>query len=186
MANSRRQSSEINAGSMADIAFLLLIFFLVVSTMEKDVGINRKLPKWCPAGNCSIDIHARNLLTIELNAANKLLVNQELIPLEKLKEKVISFVDNNGDSSCTFCNGNQIQTASDNPKTAVISILNSRETNYQWFIKVQDELVSAYFDLRKTYVEKMFNKPLSELTDDELKQAKEAYPFQVSEAELKL
>lgn len=186
MVNSRRQSSEINAGSMADIAFLLLIFFLVVSTMEKDVGINRKLPKWCPTNNCSIDLHARNLLTIELNAKNELLVNKEFISLNELKEKVISFVDNNGDATCTFCNGSQIPTASDNPKTAVISILSSRETNYQWFINVQDELVSAYFDLRKTYVEKKFNKPLSELTDDQLKQAKEAYPFQVSEAELKL
>jgi len=113
MANSRQRFREINAGSMADIAFLLLIFFLVVSTMENNVGMNRKLAKLCPTNDCSIDIHARNLLTIKLNNKNELLVNNELLPLTSLKEKVTSFLDNNGDQTCSFCNGKQLDNASD-------------------------------------------------------------------------
>ncbi len=185
MANSRRRSSEINAGSMADIAFLLLIFFLVVSTMEKDVGFNRKLSKMCPTNDCSMVINKRNLLTIKLNENNELLVNDNLLALEDLREKVKEFVDNNGDKSCAFCKGNGLVSSSDNPQEAIISVLSSRETSYEWFIHVQDELVSAYFDLRKEFVKTTFNKPLSELTDDELKQVKNAYPFQVSETEPK-
>jgi len=185
MANSRRRSSDINAGSMADIAFLLLIFFLVVSTMEKDVGINRKLPKLCPTNDCSMDINERNLLTIKLNNKNELLVNDDPFLVSNLKQRVMTFVNNNGDSSCTYCNGKQLENASDNPKKAVISILSSRKTSYERFIEVQDELVTAYYEMRKNFVTDKFNKSLSELTSDELKQAKDAYPFQVSEAELK-
>ena len=185
MANSRRFSSEVNAGSMADIAFLLLIFFLVVSTIEEDVGINRKLPKWCETGDCWIDINPRNLFTIRLSGNNDLMVNNELLPLSDLKQTVKDFVDNNGDSSCGFCDGEQLSTSSDNPKAAVISILSSRESSYKYFIDVQDELVAAYFELRRDFGIKKFGKPLSKLTNSELKQLKEAYPFQVSEADLK-
>lgn len=186
MANSRQRSSEVNAGSMADIAFLLLIFFLVTSTIEEDVGINRKLPKWCETGDCSIDINPRNLFTISLGKSNELMVNDELIELLSLKQKVKDFVDNNGDDTCTFCDGDQLSTSSDNPRAAIVSVLSSREANYERYIKVQDELVAAYYELRTDYVAKKFGKPLSKLNDSELKQVKEAYPYQVSEADLKL
>jgi biopolymer transport protein ExbD len=186
MANSRRQSSKVNAGSMADIAFLLLIFFLVVSTIEEDVGINRKLPKWCETGDCNIETNPRNLFTINLSKNNELLVNDALLPLTSLKQKVKDFVDNNGDQSCAYCNGKQLASSSDNPSAAIISILSSREANYEDFIKVQDELVEAYSELRTDYIRKKFGKPISKLNSDELKLIKEAYPFQVSEADLKL
>jgi len=184
MAHSRRPSGEVNAGSMADIAFLLLIFFLVVSTIDKDVGIYRKLPKKCLTNDCISEIHSRNLLTIKLNEKNEILINDKLASINDLKQRVIDFLDNNGDSSCKYCNGKQLTTASDNPKKAVISILTTRETNYQWFISIQDELVKAYFDLRLTYANKRYNKPISELNDKQLLEIKNTYPFQISEAEL--
>ena len=185
MANSRRHLSEINAGSMADIAFLLLIFFLVVSTINEDVGIKGKLPKLCETGDCSIDINPRNLFTIKLGNNNELMINDELQPISSLKQKIMDFVDNNGDKRCDFCSGNQLNDSSDNPKVAIISILSSREANYNSYIKVQNELIAAYFELRKEYVRKTFRKPMSKLNSDELKQVKEAYPFRVSEADLK-
>jgi len=186
MANLRRPSSEVNAGSMADIAFLLLIFFLVVSTIDEDYGINRKLPKWCETGDCSQKINERNVFTVKLGKDNELMVNNELLPLSSLREKVRDFVDNNGDKSCSHCNGKQLSTSSDNPKAAIISILSSREANYQSFVNLQDELVAAYFDLRMDYAKKTFGKPISKLSKEQLKLVKEAYPFQVSEADLKL
>lgn len=185
MATSRRRSSKINAGSMADIAFLLLIFFLVVSTIEDDVGINRKLPKLCETDDCSIDIDPRNLFTIELNGKNELLINKQLHPVSSLQQRVMDFIDNNGSQSCHYCNGLQAGDSSDNPGSAVISILSSREADYEAFIKVQDELAKAYFALRQRYASSVFNKPVSKLTEEELRQVKEAYPFQISEAELK-
>lgn len=184
MAHSRRSSSEINAGSMADIAFLLLIFFLVVSTMQNDVGINRKLPKECKTADCSADIHERNLFSIKLNDTNELMVNNEVLSISQLKEKVKAFVDNNGLNACSYCNGKQITTASDHPTKAVISILSARNASYENYVAVQDELVAAYYDLRLAYIKKQYGKPISKLTTEELKDVKDAYPFLISEAEL--
>jgi len=184
MAHSRRPSGEVNAGSMADIAFLLLIFFLVVSTIDNDVGINRKLPKKCLTEDCISEIHSRNLLTIKLNEAQEILIDNELTDILDVKLKIMNFLDNNGDSSCLYCSGKQLTTASDNPKKAVVSILTTRDTNYEWFISVQDELISAYYDLRLVYVKKQYGKPLTELSNQELLETKKAYPLQVSEAEL--
>lgn len=185
MANSRRQSSEVNAGSMADIAFLLLIFFLVVSTINEDYGIDRKLPKWCESGDCSNEFNERNVLPIKLNNNNELLVSNQIIALPDLKQKVMNFVDNNGDNTCEYCKGEQLDTSSDNPTAAVISILSSREASYDSYIKVQEELIEAYLELRTAYAKSKFDVPLSKLSKDKLKQVKEAYPFQVSEADLK-
>ena len=114
------------------------------------------------------------------------MVNNDLMALSALKNRVKAFIDNNGDNSCDYCSGKRIEDASDNPKSAVISILISRESSYEWFIKVQDELIAAYFELRKDFVNRTFGKPWQELTESELKLAKEAYPFQISEAELRL
>lgn len=177
---------EVNAGSMADIAFLLLIFFLITAAIPKDKGINRKLPAECPSGmDCHINIHERNLLRIALNSNNEIMVNNDLIAIAELKEITKRFIDNNGDNSCSFCEGEKLTTSSDNPKKAVISLQNDRNTSYELFIKVQDELTKAYYEIRKNYSKKAFNKLPEDLTKEELKQVKEAYPFILSEAETK-
>ncbi|MCA0153097.1 ExbD/TolR family protein [Winogradskyella vincentii] len=123
MKTSRRQSATVNAGSMADIAFLLLIFFLVTTTISADKGILRQLSAECPPGtNCKADIAERNLLRININAENEIMVKNEIVPIEKLKQFVIEFVDNNGSDSCGYCNGNKNEQSSDHPKKAVISL----------------------------------------------------------------
>ena len=91
---SRKQLPEINTGSMADIAFLLLIFFLVTTTMQVDAGISRKIPK--KQEQPPIDINERNILEININKNNELFVDGKTIQLKELKQLAINFIDNGG------------------------------------------------------------------------------------------
>ena len=177
---------EVNAGSMADIAFLLLIFFLVTATISSDEGINRILPSECPPGvDCTKPINERNILRIVINKNNEIMVENEIVSIEALKNITKNFVDNNGDGSCTYCNGNKALNASDSPKEAVVSLQNGQQTSYNQYIAVQNELTKAYYELRNNFSEKVIKKPSDKLSKEELKMAKEAYPFILLEAEIK-
>ena len=154
-----RNPSTINAGSMADIAFLLLLFFLVATTISQEKGIVRKLPAPCPSGqDCNADSSERNLLHIMINEKGALLVANEVTSIKQLKDRVIQFLDNNGKSTCDYCSGEQIATASDHPSKAVISLSSHRLSNYATFISVQDELTKAYKELRTKYATEKFGK----------------------------
>ena len=91
----RRSSPEVNAGSMADIAFLLLIFFLVTTTIETDSGISRKLPPMEESEE-DVVIKQKNIFTVLLNGKDQLLVEDELMDLKELRESAIEFLDNGG------------------------------------------------------------------------------------------
>jgi biopolymer transport protein ExbD len=186
MKNSRHSMPQVNAGSMADIAFLLLIFFLVTAMIPKDKGINRKLPAPCPLGEiCDTPINKRNMLEVSVNSNNEIFVENEVIKIEELKTIAKAFLDNNGDQSCDYCNGDKLKTASDHPKEAVISLKNDPQTSYAFYIQIQDELTKAYYELRSNYATTKFKKPVHALTKEELLEVREAYPFILSEAELK-
>ncbi|MAO10090.1 MAG: biopolymer transporter ExbD [Flavobacteriaceae bacterium] len=176
---------EVNAGSMADIAFLLLIFFLVSTTIPNDKGIVRKIPEPCPPGQkCDTEINERNLLSININKEGELFVNEGVTPYKDLKEIIKDFIDNNGDATCDYCNGNKVAAASDNPKKASISINTHPKTPYKAFITVQNELTAAYLELRKRYTETVLQKDADNLTEEEIKQVQQAYPFRISEADI--
>ena len=99
----KRALPEINAGSMADIAFLLLIFFLVTTTMDVDSGINRKLPPWDEEQlQDPPPIKKKNIFTVLVNSRNQLLVEDEYMELEDLREAAKRFLNNNGDGKCDF------------------------------------------------------------------------------------
>ena len=182
----QRNAPRVNAGSMADIAFLLLIFFLVTTTIARDKGIARKLPRKCPPGiNCSIDINDRNIMRLYLNETGELLVNDDVTDLTELRSLIKNFIDNNGDGSCEYCHGLQLIGSSENPSVAVISLNTDRLTPYREFISLQDEISQAYFELRRDYALNIFKKEPSELSDSEMFQVKEAYPFLLSEADIK-
>ena len=177
---------EVNAGSMADIAFLLLIFFLVTATISSDQGINRLLPRACPLGmDCSSHVNERNILRIVINNNDEIMIEDEIIPLENLKNIAKTFLDNNGDSSCGYCLGAKDAKSSDNPIEAVVSLQNGKQTTYKTFIAVQNELTKAYYELRQAYSLKVMHKPTDKLTKEEMKIIKDAYPFILSEAETK-
>lgn len=200
----RRTIPEVNAGSMADIAFLLLIFFLVTTTIEKDKGIVRQLPQ-AVQNKTELIVKNKNLLQIIINKDNKLLVNGERIPLEELREVIINFLDNGGipsgqEGHCDYCKGARDVLSSDNPKKAVISISPDRLTNYETYITVQNELSNAYDSLRNRASKQRYNIDFS-ITDkalkngsykgdtqnmlNKIKQIRNLYPMLISEAETK-
>ncbi|NMH89537.1 ExbD/TolR family protein [Flavivirga algicola] len=177
---------EVNAGSMADIAFLLLIFFLVTATISSDEGINRVLPKECPPGTiCDAKIAERNILRIMVNNDDEIMIENNVVAISELKEITKNFLDNNGDGTCNYCHGLKSPKASDNPEKAVVSLQNGRHTSYKQFVAVQNELTKAYYELRNTYSVNVLKKPSDKLSKEELKQVKAAYPFILSEAETK-
>lgn len=184
MRNSR-QMPQLNAGSMADIAFLLLIFFLVTATIPNDKGIVRKLPNKCEKPPCIDEFHERNVLRIALNKNGELMVNNDLSKMNELKEMLIEFIDNNGDNSCEYCHGNGFSDASDNPQKAVISLSSDRESSYKDFIAIQVELTAAYHELREIFVKNNFGKDIALLSAKELLEVREAYPLLISEANVK-
>lgn len=188
MARNKRAIPEINAGSMADIAFLLLIFYLVTTTMDTDKGINRKLPPWDEElVEDPPPIKERNIFTVLVNSNDQLLVEDEYLEISQLREKAMEFVDNNGDGSCTYCKGFKVSSSSDNPDKAVISLQNDRGTSYGMYVKVQNELVAAYEDLREKYAEEEYGKSYRGMDEEEdkdlLSEIKKAYPQKISEAE---
>ncbi|GAB1855342.1 biopolymer transporter ExbD [Flavobacteriaceae bacterium MHTCC 0001] len=143
----KRAAPEVNAGSMADIAFLLLIFFLVTTTINKDSGINRKLPPIEDNVEPPV-IKQKNIFTVLVNKHDQLLVEDEPMELKDLRQSAIDFLDNNGDKTCSFCKGKKDPKSSDNPEKAIISLKNDRQTSYGTYIAVQNELVAAYNFLR--------------------------------------
>lgn len=194
----RAGAPEVNAGSMADIAFLLLIFFLVTTTIETDAGLDRMLPPIEPP-ETDVIIKQKNIFQVSINKNNQLLADEELTDLKNLRTKAMAFLDNNGDGSCTFCKGKKDSDSSDNPTKAIISLKNDRETKYSTYITVQNELVGAYNDLRNREAMRLYNRPFVDLeadylnpeTDDDLKdelkdkvkRIQEMFPQKLSEAE---
>ncbi|HIG90630.1 MAG: biopolymer transporter ExbD [Flavobacteriaceae bacterium] len=161
----RRSSPEVNAGSMADIAFLLLIFFLVTTTIETDSGISRKLPP-IEESEEDVVIKQKNIFTVLLNGKDQLLVEDELMELEEIRAAAIEFLDNGGgkgEDGCDYCKGKRDPRSSDNPDKAIISLKNERETSYAAYISVQNELVAAYTHLRNVRAEELYGKSYSEM-----------------------
>lgn len=146
----KRSAPEVNAGSMADIAFLLLIFFLVTTTIETDSGLNRKLPPMEDQVDPPI-IREKNIFTVVVNKNDQLLVEEELTDIEDLRSLAVAFLDNGGgvgEEACDYCQGERDESSSDNPDKAIISLKNNRETSYKVYIAIQNELVAAYNELR--------------------------------------
>ena len=174
MASSRRGLPEINAGSMADIAFLLLIFFLVTTTMDVDTGIARKLPPMPEEEQeTPPEIHARNIYVVLINADNQLLVEDYLMDISQLKEGAKAFIDNNG----------RDPNSSENPNKAIISLQNDRGTEYMTYIRVQNELAAAYNELRNKEAFNKFGERYADLNKSQQKEIKKIYPQKISEAE---
>ncbi|MDB9720664.1 biopolymer transporter ExbD [Winogradskyella sp.] len=186
MKSSRRYSVTINAGSMADIAFLLLIFFLVTTTISAEKGILRTLPSLCePGQDCTADFLERNVLRISLNEKQEILIEDKLVKIKDIQNLVELFIDNNGEATCNYCVGLKATESSQHPTKAVISLSQNVKTTYDIFIAVQDEITKAYYNLRERYTKNVLQKEVFELTKQELMQVKKAYPFIVSEVVVK-
>jgi hypothetical protein len=200
----KRSAPEVNAGSRADIAFLLLIFFLVTTTIETDSGLNRKLPPMEDQVDPPI-IREKNIFTVVVNKNDQLLVEEELIDIKDLRSLAVAFLDNGGgvgDEACDYCQGERDEASSDNPDKAIISLKNNRETSYKVYIAIQNELVAAYNELRnreflrlypnvglnfvdaqKKYDDPRTSANAAEELKPKLDVVKQMYPQKLSEAE---
>lgn len=199
---SRKVLPEINAGSMADIAFLLLIFFLVTTTMDVDSGIARKLP---PKNDIpvDIDVNSKNILEVSINKNNELFIENEVISISELKEIALNFIDNGtgldiNKKPCDWCKGSKNPNSSEHPTKAIIAISADRDTSYETYITVLDKLNSSYSILRNRLSKELYNVSYSELlktAKDSPKNSKEIaekikvirskYPLLISDAEIK-
>jgi biopolymer transport protein ExbD len=193
----RRELQEINAGSMADIAFLLLIFFLVSTTMDTDMGIVRKLPPMPDEKQKQeekVDVKERNIFVVLVNRNNQLLVEGELMDIKDLRKKAKEFIANpNNDPNLPAKEVINVKYFGDVEVTKkhVISLQNDRGTSYEMYIAVQNELAAAYNELRDELSLSKFGVKYSELggvgdqEDDRQKAIDEIYPMKISEAEPK-
>ena len=199
----RKGAPEVNAGSMADIAFLLLIFFLVTTTIETDAGLDRMLPPIEPP-DTDVVIKQKNIFVVNINKYGQLLVEDQLMDIRDLRAAAIAFLDNGGSPTgtpeyCNYCKGKRDEKSSDSPQKAIISLKNDRETTYSTYITVQNELVAAYNDLRNREAKRLYGRDFTEMESenlnpetpssvrDELKEKvqkiQELFPQKLSEAE---
>jgi len=166
--------NEINAGSMADIAFLLLIFFLVTTTIVEDKGITVKLPPWSEEEPDITRLKERNVYAVLVNAQNQLLVRGQPMRVQELKENAKEFI----------ANPNRREDLAERPTRAIISLKNDRGTNYKTYLEVYNELKSAYNELWDELCQRKYGIPYSEdLPTAYRKAIKSEIPFVLSEAE---
>ncbi len=198
----KRSAPEVNAGSMADIAFLLLIFFLVTTTIETDAGINRKLPP-IEDETEPPQLKKKNIFKVLINQNNDILVEtkgeENDMDVEEIRQAAIEFIDNGG-QDCEYCQGDRSVKSSDNPIKAVVILQHVRETEYATYIAVQNELVAAYNTLRNREAQRLYGENFTtmeanfndggyegnkELLEEKIKKIREMYPLKLSEADPK-
>jgi biopolymer transport protein ExbD len=200
----RRPVPEINAGSMADIAFLLLIFFITATSMDRDSGITRLLPPMPDKETQQTEyrIRERNILVVLINRQNQVMVEGELTDISQLKARTIEFFENPANSPdlpekektiIEFPAGASRLIPGGNFETmvsrGVVSIQNDRSTTYGQYMKVQNELVAGITELRNRFCQRYFGKDFEDLDPGNTTDAKiiegisKIYRMNISEAE---
>lgn len=182
---------QINASSMADISFLLLIFFLVTTSMDVNQGLARRLPAPVPPDQKVDDteINKRNLLVVKINSLNQLMVQGQEMDVKQLREEAKKFIANTDD----LANYPKLYEEDFGApfgvvrytKEHVISVQNDVDTQYQAYLNVQNELVAAYNELRDECARKYFHVGFNELDEEWQKKIQKIYPQKISEAEPK-
>jgi biopolymer transport protein ExbD len=168
-----RTTAEIPAGSMADIAFLLLIFFLVTTTMDTERGLQLLLPPIPDGPPPIVDVRQRNIQIVLVNQNDDLLVDGEYTRIERLRERTKEFISNPHNRS----------DMAESPDKAIISLRADRGTSYEMYIHVQNELKGAYNELRDDEAMRQFGRRFRELPPDAQRAIREIYPQRISEAE---
>ncbi len=182
-----RPLQEINAGSMADIAFLLLIFFLVTTTMNVDTGITRKLPPIDekPKDDDTQKVKERNVFIVLINSGNQLAIEGELADVSTLKDKVKEFIKNPYDKANLSEKNEKEVTFFGKIKVSkgIVSLQNDRSTAYGVYIEVQNELVAAFNELKNEIAMQKFGQKYEDLDKPRQKAIRKIYPLAISEAE---
>lgn len=191
----KRKVQEINAGSMADIAFLLLIFFLVATTMNVDTGLVRMLPPMPPENQKQEDVKVkeRNLFLVLVSGSGNIMVgtpnHQEITDLRQIKDRTKEFILNPmDDANLPEKKDTEIELADGSkwvyPESqGVVSLQTDRNTDYQVYIQVQNELTRAFNEVRDEVAMQKFGKKFSELEKADRDVISKAVPMKISEAE---
>jgi biopolymer transport protein ExbD len=193
MGKKKRKVPQMNATSSADIAFMLLLFFLLTTSMDTDTGLARRLPpppdKSMQREQSDIKVNKRNILTVMINTNNQVLCGGEYIDIRQLREITKTFLQNEArsehlpeyeDKDVPYFGNMSVLT-----EKHVVSLQNDRCTSYQAYIDVQNELVAAYNELRNEVSRAKWGKLFDELNEDQQKAVQMIYPQKISEAEPK-
>ena len=183
----KKKTPAINSSSTADIAFLLLCYFLMTTTMGDQSGLQRRLPP-IPDSQQVQDqkVNRRNIIIVRINSADKLFAGSEAMDISYLKEKIKEFLTNpSNDPNLPEKEAKEIEGKTYMVSKGVISLQNDRGTSYQAYIAVQNELVKAVNELRDEFSMREFSKVYSALTEDEQKIVRDCIPQNISEAEPK-
>lgn len=199
----KKKTPEINSSSTADIAFLLLCFFLMTTTMNKDDGIARRLPPMPPENQVQKDqdINKRNVVTVRISSSNKVLAgssydfseqykkNHSAAQLAADRAEIVDYIKqcltNTNDPNLPEMEAKEIEGKTYMVTRGVISMQNDRGTSYGVYMEVQNLLVKAVNELREEFCQKEFGKSYKKLTEREMKIVKQAVPQRISEAEPK-
>ena len=160
----RRDVPELNTTSTADISFMLLVFFLVTSSMDVDKGLGRKLsPLDDPQQQEQQDIRRSDVMQIRLDDADQLFVDEEPVTLRQLQQQVESFV------------------ASRQTPRHVIAVETGRKTSYNAYFEMQNAVVAAYHKLRELMARKQYGHSFEQCTPEEREAIVARYPLKISE-----
>lgn len=199
MAKKKRKTPGLNGSSSADIAFMLLIFFLITTSMDTDKGLKRRLPPLSPKqqNDKPVEINDRNIMRLLVNRQDEIVISRKVkgvdqiipVPLDKLKDLTVQFILNpDNDSSLPEKEVRNIPLLGGNISVTssgyAISLKTEVQTSYQMFINVQNELIKAYNEVWNSLAQKYFGAKFDELKPEQQKAITEAYPMHISEMPL--
>ncbi len=195
MARRAKKTPGINGSSSADIAFMLLIFFLITTSMDTDKGLLRRLPPLAPKqqNDKPVEVNERNVMRLLVNRNDEIVISKslneiELVKIENLKDRAVEFILNPNDDpnlpekkmrECGILGNQMVVTAG-----YAISLKSEIESSYQMFVNVQNELLRAYKEVWETYAQKKFKRSFESLNKAQKKAVTEAYPIHISEMPL--
>lgn len=166
LSHDKRTVPQLNTTSTADISFILLVFFLVMTSMDVDKGLQRQLlPIEVKTQEEAVDISKGDLLQLNITAASKLFVDGKLMDVSKLRRHVVHFISKKAD-----------------PQRHIISLDVDREASYDAYFNVQNEIVAAYNQLRDSYALKTYGKVYARCTAEQREKVRQHYPQRIAEA----
>ena len=181
-----KKSPTINGGSMSDISFFLLTFFLLTSSIDTDLGIARKLPPPLPPDAPKPEIHDRNVFKVAVNFRDELQVQGKLADVADLRAMAKEFLANPGnDPKKSDKKVKDIELLGSIPVSeGVVSLRNDRGTSYEMYVKVQNELTAAFHELRNELSQEKFGMKFDDLKrENQIAATQKAVPLTISEAE---
>ena len=185
----KRNAEGINASSSADIAFLLLIFWLTTTTMNSDKGLQRRLPPMPDENQKQEDVkvNRRNIIQVKINSNDRIIAGGQIMEISEIKDKIVEFVTNPMNlDNLPEKEMKEIEGFGQYPVSkGVVSLQNDRGTSYNSYLRVQNELVKAFNEIRDDFAVKNYGKKYNALDEEKQKIVRDAIPQSISEAEPK-